>query len=85
MRALLLRLLGDEDATAMTEFVICRGYKGYMVKEYFSNYALHQADLTIDLSGIAPGLYRGRLYARGMPSGGDWTIVEMLGVELTVT
>ena len=32
------------------EFVICCGYKGYMIKEYFSNYGLHTSDTTIDLS-----------------------------------
>lgn len=31
------------------EFIICLGYKGYMIKEYFANYFLHQADVTIDL------------------------------------
>ena len=31
------------------EFVICCGYKGYMIKEYFSNYGLHTSDTTIDL------------------------------------
>ncbi len=33
------------------DFVICCGYKGYMIKEYFANYFLHQADMTIDLAG----------------------------------
>jgi glucose-1-phosphate cytidylyltransferase len=32
------------------EFVILLGYKGYMIKEYFANYFLHQSDVTIDLS-----------------------------------
>ncbi|MYG42117.1 MAG: NTP transferase domain-containing protein, partial [Rhodobacteraceae bacterium] len=32
------------------EFVICCGYKGYMIKEYFSNYFLHTSDVTFDLS-----------------------------------
>ncbi|UFH55448.1 glucose-1-phosphate cytidylyltransferase [Spirosoma sp. KNUC1025] len=32
------------------EFIICLGYKGYIVKEYFANYFLHQSDVTIDLS-----------------------------------
>ena len=32
------------------EFVICLGYKGYIIKEYFANYFLHQSDVTIDLS-----------------------------------
>ncbi len=31
------------------EFVICLGYKGYFIKEYFANYFLHQSDVTIDL------------------------------------
>ena len=31
------------------EFIICLGYKGYMIKEYFINYYLHNSDLTVDL------------------------------------
>ncbi|MBS28582.1 MAG: glucose-1-phosphate cytidylyltransferase [Alphaproteobacteria bacterium] len=34
----------------ITDFVICLGYKGYMIKEYFANYVLHSADVTIDLA-----------------------------------
>ncbi len=33
------------------DFVILAGYKSYVIKEYFSNYFLHQSDVTIDLSG----------------------------------
>jgi glucose-1-phosphate cytidylyltransferase len=33
------------------EFIICLGYKGYVIKEYFANYFLHQSDVTIDLRG----------------------------------
>ena len=33
----------------ITEFVVCLGYKGYIVKEYFANYFLHQADVTFDM------------------------------------
>jgi glucose-1-phosphate cytidylyltransferase len=33
----------------LTEFVICCGYKGYLIKEYFSNYFLHMSDVTIDI------------------------------------
>jgi glucose-1-phosphate cytidylyltransferase len=32
------------------EFVICCGYKGFMIKKYFADYFLHQSDVTIDLS-----------------------------------
>lgn len=31
------------------DFIICLGYKGYMIKEYFSNYFLHQSDVTFDM------------------------------------
>ena len=33
----------------ITDFVVCLGYKGYVVKEYFSNYALHRSDVTLDI------------------------------------
>ena len=33
----------------INKFVICCGYKGYMVKEYFANYFLHMSDVTIDM------------------------------------
>lgn len=33
------------------EFVICLGYKGYIIKEYFANYFLHKSNVTIDLVG----------------------------------
>ncbi len=35
----------------VTDFVVCLGYRGYMIKEYFANYHLHSADVTIDLVG----------------------------------
>ncbi len=35
----------------ITDFIICLGYKGYMVKEYFANYLLHMSDVTIDIAG----------------------------------
>ncbi len=33
----------------VNEFIICCGYKGYLLKEYFSNYSLHQSDITVSL------------------------------------
>jgi len=33
------------------EFIICCGYKGYMIKEYFANYCLHRSDVTFDFTG----------------------------------
>jgi glucose-1-phosphate cytidylyltransferase len=32
----------------VTEFVVCLGYRGYMIKEYFANHVLHNSDVTID-------------------------------------
>lgn len=32
------------------DFIICCGYKGYLIKEYFANYLLHRADVTFDLA-----------------------------------
>ncbi len=37
-------------AHGVTEFVICLGYKGYLVKEYFANYFLHMSDITLDMT-----------------------------------
>lgn len=37
-------------AHGFNDFVICLGYKGYVIKEYFANYFLHKSDVTIDLS-----------------------------------
>ncbi|MBF0148001.1 MAG: glucose-1-phosphate cytidylyltransferase [Magnetococcales bacterium] len=33
----------------LNDFIICLGYKGYMIKEYFANYALHVSEISIDL------------------------------------
>ncbi|WP_298282040.1 glucose-1-phosphate cytidylyltransferase [Novosphingobium sp.] len=37
-------------AHGVNDFVICLGYKGYLIKEYFANYFLHMADVTLDLT-----------------------------------
>lgn len=34
----------------VNEFIVCLGYKGYVIKEYFTNYVLHNADITVDLA-----------------------------------
>lgn len=36
-------------AYGINEFIVCCGYKGYVIKEYFSNYFLHMSNVTIDL------------------------------------
>ena len=37
-------------AHGINEFIICAGYKGHMIKEYFQNYFLHNSDVTFDLA-----------------------------------
>ena len=37
-------------AHGVQDFVICVGYKGYMIKEYFANYYLHSCDVTFDMN-----------------------------------
>ena len=36
------------------DFIICLGYKGYYIKEYFNNYSLHKADITFNLKNNVP-------------------------------
>ena len=36
-------------AFGLNDFVVCCGYKGYLIKEYFANYFLHQSDVTFDI------------------------------------
>jgi glucose-1-phosphate cytidylyltransferase len=36
-------------AQGINDFIICLGYKGYLIKEYFSNYFLHMSDVTFDM------------------------------------
>ncbi len=42
------------------EFIICLGYKGYVIKEYFMNYFLHNADITIDLENNSTEVHGSR-------------------------
>src|SRR5690349_12938119 len=37
-------------AHGINDFIICCGYKGYVIKEYFANYFLHMSDVTFDMS-----------------------------------
>ena len=42
----------------INDFIICLGYKGYLIKEYFSNYFLHTSDITISLSNNITEIHR---------------------------
>ena len=43
----------DLSAHGVNDFVVCLGYKGYIIKEYFANYYLHKSDVTFDLGANA--------------------------------
>src|SRR5690606_33815731 len=45
----LWHIMKTYSAYGHNEFIICCGYKGWMIKEYFSNYFLHNSDITVDL------------------------------------
>jgi glucose-1-phosphate cytidylyltransferase len=48
-RPILWHIMKIYSVHGINDFVICCGYKGYMIKEYFANYYLHSSDITFDL------------------------------------
>ena len=46
---LLWHIMKSYSTYNINDFVICCGYKGYMIKEYFANYFLHMSDVTFDI------------------------------------
>lgn len=49
-KPILWHIMKTYSAHGVNDFVICCGYKGYMIKEYFANYFLHMSDVTFDMS-----------------------------------
>jgi glucose-1-phosphate cytidylyltransferase len=47
-RPILWHVMNIYTTYGVTDFVICLGYRGYMIKEYFANYVMHESDLTVD-------------------------------------
>ncbi|MGB2831455.1 MAG: glucose-1-phosphate cytidylyltransferase [Methylotenera sp.] len=48
-RPILWHIMKSYSAHGINDFVICCGYKGYVIKEYFANYFLHMSDITFDM------------------------------------
>ena len=48
-KPILWHIMKIYSAHGIDDFVICCGYKGYVIKEYFANYFLHMADVTFDM------------------------------------
>ena len=49
-KPILWHIMKTYSTHGITDFVICCGFKGYVIKEYFSNYFLHTSDVTFDMS-----------------------------------
>ena len=49
-RPILWHIMKLYSSFGVNEFVICLGYKGYVIKEYFANYFLHMSDVTFDMT-----------------------------------
>jgi len=48
-KPMLWHIMKIYSAYGVKDFIICLGYKGYMIKEYFANYFLHTSDVTLDM------------------------------------
>src|SRR5471030_442464 len=48
-KPILWHILKIYSAHGVNDFIICLGYKGYLIKEYFANYFLHMSDVTFDM------------------------------------
>lgn len=57
-RPILWHIMKIYSAHGINDFVICCGYKGYIIKDYFANYHLHTADVTYDLANQRATIHR---------------------------
>ena len=49
-KPILWHIMKKYSSHGINDFVICCGYKGYVIKEYFANYFLHQSDVTFHMN-----------------------------------
>ena len=61
----------------INDFIICCGYKGYVIKEYFANYFLHQSDITISMKNNSMEVHQKRAE--------PWTVTLIDTGEFTMT
>jgi len=64
-------------AHGVTDFIICLGYKGYLIKEYFANYYLHTSDVTFDMRDNSMKVHQN--------TSEPWTVTLIDTGELTQT
>lgn len=58
-KPILWHIMKIYSAHGINEFVICCGFKGYVIKEYFSNYFLHMTDVTFDMAQNRMEIHKG--------------------------
>jgi glucose-1-phosphate cytidylyltransferase len=76
-KPMLWHIMKIYSAHGIDDFVICLGYKGYLIKEYFANYALHTCDVSFDLGGGTMEVHRSNTE--------PWRVTLVDTGELTMT
>ena len=62
VKKILKHIIKSYNYYGIREFIVCCGYKGYLIKEYFANYFLHMNDLEIEDIAIKEGMITLRKY-----------------------
>jgi glucose-1-phosphate cytidylyltransferase len=57
-RPILWHIMKIYSAHGINDFVVCCGYKGYMIKEFFANYSLHRSDVTFDVANHSVEIHK---------------------------
>jgi glucose-1-phosphate cytidylyltransferase len=57
-RPIIWHIMKIYSAYGLNDFIVCLGYKGYMIKEYFANYFLHTSDVTFDLANNSTTIHQ---------------------------
>jgi len=76
-KPILWHIMKIYSAYGINDFIICLGYKGYLIKEYFANYFLHMSNVTFDMQNNTMQVHRN--YAE------PWTVTLVNTGETTMT
>lgn len=76
-RPILWHIMKIYSSHGINDFIICCGYRGYLIKEYFANYFLHMSDVTFDMANNKMKVHRQRAE--------DWNVTLIDTGELTQT
>lgn len=76
-KPILWHIMKTYSAHGINDFIICLGYRGYMIKEFFANYYLHQSDVTFDMQDNSMKVHQNMAE--------PWTVTLVDTGELTQT